>query len=43
VIATFDANMLASGLVGAQGGTIASIIDAWRADTLDIVRDTRAI
>jgi uncharacterized protein len=31
VIATLDANFLASGLVASEGGTIASIIEAWRA------------
>jgi predicted nucleic acid-binding protein len=36
VIATLDANMLASGLVAAEGGTIAAIIAAWHAGLFDV-------
>jgi uncharacterized protein len=36
VIATFDANLLASGLVAAEGGTIASIIDGWRLGRFEV-------
>jgi putative PIN family toxin of toxin-antitoxin system len=36
VIATLDTNMLASGLISAPGGTIASIIEAWRAGRFEV-------
>ena len=36
MIATFDANLLASGPVAAEGGTIASIIEAWRMGRLEV-------
>ena len=36
MIATLDANLLASGLVAREGGTIASIIEAWQAGRFDV-------
>ena len=36
MIATFDANLLASGLVAPGGGTIASIVEAWRQDRFKV-------
>jgi len=37
VIATIDANVLASGLIASEGGVIASIIQAWRAGQFEVV------
>jgi uncharacterized protein len=36
VIVVLDANALASGLVAKEGGTIASIIEAWRAGRFEV-------
>jgi putative PIN family toxin of toxin-antitoxin system len=36
VIATLDTNFLASGLIAVVGGTIASIVELWRAGRFDV-------
>ena len=36
MISTLDANFLVSGLIAQPGGTIASIIDAWRAGRFEV-------
>ena len=36
MISTLDANFLASGLIAQPGGTIASLVEAWRAGRFDV-------
>src|SRR3712207_161245 len=36
MISTLDANMMASGLIAREGGTIALILEAWRAGRFEV-------